>query len=111
MNIIRTKENEVYLYELQHTEDMVSGKMSLQLLIRCHAKDFDENDIEQVIKFIHDEIFECSRGMKHKLECYGLYDALYYGCGYSDMTTLEKVSKLVIKGQNEFISWLFKKEF
>ena len=111
MNIIRTKEGELYLYELQYKEDMVSGKMSLNLLIRCHAKDFDEDNIEQAIKFIHDEIFECNRGMKHKLEMYALYDVLYYGSAYGEASVLEKISKLVLKEQQEFISWLFKKEF
>ena len=108
MIITRTKEGSIYLYEIKNDNGSTTGKMSLNLLVRCHAKDFNYDDIKQVASFIHDEIFELKRGVKHKLEMYGLYDALYYGHAFSDMAEEEAIAKIMLEGQKEFITWLYK---
>ena len=94
--------NKYYFYELKYTSDMSSGMMSINLLIRSHAKDITSVDeVKMICDWLQDEIKRTS-SLTIKLDLYSLYDVLYYGysCSQSD---LNELSQIIISYKRAFV--------
>ena len=94
--------NKYYFYELNYTSDMSSGMMSINLLIRSHAKDIIAIDeVKMICDWLQEEI-KMTSSLTIKLDLYSLYDALYYGysCAQSELNDL---SQLISSYKRAFI--------
>ena len=72
---------------------MSSGMMSINLLIRSHAKDIASIDEAKMIcDWLQEEIKRTS-SLSIKLDLYALYDVLYYGyhCSQSELIELSNM--------------------
>lgn len=91
-----------YFYELNYTSDMTSGLMTINLLVRSHAKDIiNMDEAKMICDWVQDEIKRVS-SLTIKLDLYSLYDVLYYGyhCPQSD---LKELSSMISSYKRAFV--------
>ena len=85
----------VWLY----TKDdaLYKGEVSLGMLVRCNAQDFNDYEYKQVLDYIADEINSC-KTLRRKLDYYSLFNELYYR---SSSSSLKYKSDLVATYQRK----------
>lgn len=93
--IERKFNNGVWLY----TKDdaLYKGEVSLGMLVRGNAQEFNETEFKQICNYIKEEIETC-KTLRRKLEYYGLFNELYYR---SSSSSLKYKSDLVATYQRE----------